>query len=392
MVSPPWTRCRDGLADRDLLLVLDNCEHVVSAVVQLVEELIARLPGLHVLATSREPLWVMDELNHRLAPLTVAGIDAGLAEIDACPAARLFRERAGDRLHPSLETDRAVGLMGEICRRVDGIPLAIELIAAMVAGLELEDISRHLDELFDLLPHAARRADGSQRSLRSTVEWSDALLSEDERRLLRRLAVLDGRFDLTAINAVCASDGQSAARVAGLTGRLVERSLLQKHEATGEYQLLETIRQYATERLALAGELDAIGDRHACCDLEIDLRESGAMMTGPERPHLEVLERIEDNTRGALERLLEIADGGEESYPNSRDNAAPGISKGGARLNLVAVVTTTTAGRRSHLGRHEPTWPDSVSTACQHDLRLPTRDESAASLRMCPVHSTSGRS
>jgi predicted ATPase len=146
------------LADRDLLLVLDNCEHVVSAVAQLVEELIARLPRLHVLATSREPLWVMDELNHRLAPLTVAGTDAALAEIDACPAVRLFRERAGDRTHPSLDTDRAVGLMGEICRRVDGLPLAIELTAAMVAGLA-------------------------------------------------------GGFDLAAINAVCASEGQSAAKV-----------------------------------------------------------------------------------------------------------------------------------------------------------------------------------
>ena len=294
------------LADRDLLLVLDNCEHVVSAVAQLVEELIARLPGLHVLATSREPLWVMDELNHRLAPLTVAGTEAGVAEIDACPAVRLFRERAGDRMHPSLETDRAVGLMGEICRRVDGLPLAIELTAAMGAGLELEDISRHLDELFDLLPHAARRADGSQRSLRSTVEWSDALLPEDERRLLRRLAVFAGGFDLATINAVCASEGQSAAKVAGLTSRLVERSLLLKHDATGEYQLLETIRQYATEELALAGEIDAIRDRHAYCYLEIGLRESGAMMTGPERPHLEVLKRVEDNTRVALERLLEI--------------------------------------------------------------------------------------
>ena len=294
------------LADRDLLLVLDNCEHVVSAVAQLVEELIARLPRLHVLATSREPLWVMDELNHRLAPLTVAGADAGLAEIDACPAVRLFRERAGDRTHPSLDTDRAVGLIGEICRRVDGLPLAIELTAAMVAGLELEDISRHLDELFDLLPHAARRADGSQRSLRATVEWSDALLPEDERRLLRRMAVFAGGFDLAAINAVCASEGQSAAKVAGLTGRLVEKSLLLKHEATGQYQMLETIRQYTTEQLALAGELDAIRDRHASCYLEIGLRESGATMTGPERPHLEVLHRIEDNTRVALERLLEI--------------------------------------------------------------------------------------
>ena len=294
------------LADRDLLLVLDNCEHVVSAVAQLVEELIARLPGLHVLATSREPLWVVDELNHRLSPLAVAATDAGLAEIDACPAVRLFRERAGGRMQPSLETERAVGLMGEICRRVDGLPLAIELTAAMVAGLELEDISRHLGELFDLLPQAVRRADGSQRSLRSTMEWSDALLSVDERRLLRRLAVFAGAFDLAAIIAVCANDDQSAAKVAGLTGRLVERSLLLKHETTGEYQLLETIRQYATEQLALAGELDVIRDRHAYFFLEIGLRESGATMTGPERPHLEVLNRIEGNTRVALERLLEI--------------------------------------------------------------------------------------
>jgi predicted ATPase len=246
------------------------------------------------------------KLNHRLSPLAVAATDAGLAEIDACPAVRLFRERAGGGMQPSLETERAVGLMGEICRRVDGLPLAIELTAAMVAGLELEAISQHLGDLFDLLPQAARRADGSQRSLRSTVEWSDALLSDDERRLLRRLAVFAGGFDLTAINAVCANDDQSAAKIAGLTARLVERSLLLKHETTGEYQLLETIRQYATEQLALDGDLDEIRDRHARFFLEIGLRESGAMMTGPERPHLDVLERIEDNTRVALERLLQI--------------------------------------------------------------------------------------
>ncbi len=294
------------LADRDLLLVLDNCEHVVSAVAQLVDELTAQLPRLHVLATSREPLWVTDELNHRLAPLTVAGTDAGLAEIDSCAAVRLFRERAGVMTPTSLDTDRAVGLMGEICRRVDGLPLAIELAAAMVAGLDLQDISRHLDDLFDLLPRATRRADGAQRSLRATVEWSDALLSEDERRLLRRMAVFAGGFDLGAINEVCASEGQSAAKVAGLTCRLVEKSLLLKDLATDQYQLLETIRQYSAEQLALSGELDAIRDRHARYYLEIGLRESGATMMGPERPHLEVLHRIEDNTRVALERLLKI--------------------------------------------------------------------------------------
>ena len=172
------------LAERDVLIVLDNCEHVVSAVADLVEGLTARLPRLRVLATSREPLWALDELSYRLAPLAVVGPDASRVEIDANPAVRLFRERAGTRTQASLDTDHAGRLLGEICRRVDGLPLAIELAAARVVGLDLEDISLHLDDLFDLLPQAARRADGAQRSLRTTVEWSDALLAEEGRSLL----------------------------------------------------------------------------------------------------------------------------------------------------------------------------------------------------------------
>ena len=259
------------LAERDVLLVLDNCEHVVSAVADLVEGLTARLPRLRVLATSREPLWVVDELSYRLAPLSVVGRDASRAEIDASPAVRLFRERAGARTQASLDTDRAGRLLGEICRRVDGLPLAIELAAARVVGLDLEDISVHLDDLFDLLPQAARRADGAQRSLRATVEWSDALLTEEERRLLRRMAVFAGGFDLAAIKEVCASDGQTAAKVADLTARLVEKSLLLKQGDGGQYQLLETIRQYAAEQLVAAGELDAIRERHAALLLSVSL-------------------------------------------------------------------------------------------------------------------------
>jgi predicted ATPase len=282
------------LADRDVLLVLDNCEHVVSAVAELVEDLTARLPRLHVLATSREPLWVVGEVTYRLAPLP---------EDDAV---RLFQERAGSRAQATPAGDRAGELVGEICRRVNGLPLAIELAAARVVGLDLQDISRHLDDLFDLLPQAARRADGAQRSLRATVEWSDALLTEDERLLLRRMAVFAGGFDLTAVNAVCASDGQTSAQIADLTARLVEKSLLLRQADTGLYQLLETIRQYSAEQLALAGELDPIRDRHARFYLQVGLREAGATQAGPERAHLEVLRRIEDNTRVALERLLTI--------------------------------------------------------------------------------------
>ena len=294
------------LAERDVLLVLDNCEHMVSAVADLVDGLTARLPRLHVLATSREPLWVLDEVSYRLAPLPVVGRDASRAEIDASPAVRLFRERAGARTQASLDTDRAGRLLGEICRRVDGLPLAIELAAARVAGLDLEDISLHLDDLFDLLPQSARRADGAQRSLRVTVEWSDALLTGEERHLLRRMAVFAGGFDLAAIREVCGSDGQTAAKVADLTARLVEKSLLLKQGGSGQYQLLETIRQYAAEQLVAAGELDAIRERHARFYLGVALQESAATLTGPERTHLEVLRRIEDNTRIALECLLRI--------------------------------------------------------------------------------------
>src|SRR5204863_4379221 len=129
-------------------------------------------------------------------------------------------------------------LLGEICLRLDGLPLAIELAAARVAGLDLEDISLHLDDLFELLPQVARRADGAQRSLRATVEWSDALLTDEERQLLRRMAVFAGGFDLTAIKEVCATSGQTAAQVADLTARLVEKSLLLKRgDDSGLYQL-----------------------------------------------------------------------------------------------------------------------------------------------------------
>ncbi len=282
------------LVDRDVLLMLDNCEHVVSAVAELVENLTARLPRLRVLATSREPLWVVDEVNYRLAPLP---------EVDAVG---LFKERVGAGARASLDGERAGELVGQICRRVDGLPLAIELAAARVVGLDLQDISRHLDHVFDLLPQAVRRADGEPRSLRATVEWSDALLTDDERLLLRRMAVFAGGFDLTAIEAVCASDGQTSAQIADLTARLVEKSLLSRQADIGVYQLLETIRQYSAEQLALAGELDVIRDRHARFHLEVGLHEADATQSGPETAHLQELRRIEGNTRVALDRLLTI--------------------------------------------------------------------------------------
>ena len=294
------------LTERDVLLVIDNCEHVVSAVADLIDALTARLPRLRVLATSREPLWIDGEVTYRLAPLAVVGADASFEELAASSAVQLFRERAGARARGALDTERACRLFGEICRRVDGLPLAIELAAARVAGLDPADIASHLDDLFTLLPQPARRADGGQRSLRATVEWSDALLSEEERRLLRRMGVFAGRFDLGAIKEVCAIDGQTAARVADLTARLVEKSLLLNLGDGGGYQLLETIRQYSIERLVAAGEIDAVRERHARFYLAVALQACMGLMTESERPHLDALGRIDDNLRVALARLLVI--------------------------------------------------------------------------------------
>jgi hypothetical protein len=169
-----------------------------------------------------------------------------------------------------------------------------------------EDIASHLDDLFTLLPQPARRADGAQRCLRATVEWSDALLTDEERRLLHRMGTFAGKFDLGAIKEVCAIDGQTAARVADLTARLVEKSLLLKLGDSGGYQLLETIRQYSIEQLTAAGEIDAVRERHARSYLGVALQECAGVMTGPERPHLDVLARIDDNLRVALARLLLI--------------------------------------------------------------------------------------
>ncbi len=268
--------------------------------------LTARLPRLRVLATSREPLWIDGEATYRLGPLSVVGPDASLEEVAASTAVQLFRERAGARARGALDTERACRLFAEICRRVDGLPLAIELAAARVAGLDPEDIASHLDDLFTLLPQPARRADGAQRSLRATVEWSDALLTEGERRLLHRMGAFAGRFDLGAIKEVCAIDGQTAARVADLTARLVEKSLLLKLGDNGGYQLLETIRQYSIEQLTAAGEIDVVRERHARFYLGVALQECAGLTTGPERPHLDVIARIDDNLRVALARLLLI--------------------------------------------------------------------------------------
>lgn len=293
----------EWLDDQDVLLVLDNCEHVSRAVADLVDELTTQLPRLRVLATSREPLWVDGEVVVRLGPLEVPGPGATVAEAAASPAVQLFLERAMARTpHAAGTGDES--LIAEICRRLDGLPLAIELAAARVSGLELTDINEHLGDLFTLLPQAPPRADGARRNLHATIEWSDALLDDDERALLHRLSVFAGVFDLAAVHGVCAPEGQPPARTADLVARLVDKSLLMKVDSG--YQLLETIRQYGVSMLETSGQFDALRDAHARWFVALALSAGEGLMTGPERPHVEHLQRIEDNLRLTLERLIEI--------------------------------------------------------------------------------------
>jgi len=298
----------EWMSDTDVLLVLDNCEHVVAAVGDLVEDLTARLPRLRVLATSRERLWVAGEVVYQLAPLPVARPDATSDEVSASEAVHLFMQRTRQGSPHTAFTDQSTELIGDICRRLDGLPLAIELAAARVAGLDLEDIATHLGDLFKLLPQTARRADGERRSLRSTVEWSDTLLTDDERALLRRMAVFAGDADLAAIEGVCATEGQSAAEIADLTARLAEKSLLVKNASPGGYHMLETIRQYASELLEESGGADELRDAHARWFLELGQETAGQVMSGNERTHIDVITGIEDNIRLALAHLIDDRD------------------------------------------------------------------------------------
>jgi predicted ATPase/DNA-binding SARP family transcriptional activator len=269
------------LATREALLVLDNCEHLIDACARLVEEVLRAGPGVRVLATSREPLRCADELAWRVP---------GLAE-----AERLFCERAA-AARPGFDPADGAGAVGEICRRLDGMPLAIELAAARASALSLEQIAARLGESLDVLVAGRRTALTRQQTLRATIDWSHDLLTGEERVLYRRLAVFAGGFTLEAAEAVCAGGAIARRRVVDLLVRLVEKSLV---VAEGErFRLLDTVRQYAAERLEAAAERDTVGLRHLDWCLAL-AEEHDPLSAGPRRS-LQVLESEHDNLRAGL--------------------------------------------------------------------------------------------
>jgi predicted ATPase/class 3 adenylate cyclase/DNA-binding CsgD family transcriptional regulator len=239
--------------DRKVLLLLDNCEHLLDACGNMVVELLNVCPGLTLFTTSREPIGVTGEVTWRVPSLSVDD-----------EAVELFTDRA-QRVRPNFRvTGDDAGLVREICVRLDGMPLGIELAAARVRALSLAQIVESLHDRFRLLTGGARTAVRRQQTLRASVDWSHALLTEPERTLFRRLGVFMGGFDLEAAQAVGASTEVEQFQILDQLSLLVDKSLVVADDISGtmRYRLLETVRQYALEKLGESGEADAVRDRH----------------------------------------------------------------------------------------------------------------------------------
>ncbi|HLY13617.1 MAG TPA: BTAD domain-containing putative transcriptional regulator [Candidatus Limnocylindrales bacterium] len=247
------------------LLILDNCEHVLALVAGLCAELLAGAPGLRILATSREPLGAPGEVTLGLSGLALPAPGATPAEIRACDSVQLLLDRAV-AVRPGFElTDLGLASAASLCRRLDGLPLAIELAAARLRTLSLEEILIHLEGRLDLPVRPGEGVVERHRTMRAAINWSHDLLSPPERRMLRQLAVFRGHLDLPAATAVWGPELAGDDPFAALC-RLVDQSMVVAEpslDGPTTYRLLETIRQYAEERLADAGESQAARDRHA---------------------------------------------------------------------------------------------------------------------------------
>jgi predicted ATPase/DNA-binding CsgD family transcriptional regulator len=242
------------IGDRQMLVVLDNCEHLLDASAELVVALVGGCAGLTLLATSREAIGVAGEVSWRVPSLSLTD-----------QAIDLFTDRARHaRPDFRITDDNTAALITEICARLDGMPLAIELAAARVRALSLAEILDSLHDRFRLLTGGARTAVRRQQTLRASVDWSHALLTEPERVLLRRLAVFSGGFDFDAAQGVAGSGDVQRYQVLDQLALLVDKSLVVADESRGatRYRLLETVRQYALEKLGESGEADAVRARH----------------------------------------------------------------------------------------------------------------------------------
>jgi predicted ATPase/class 3 adenylate cyclase len=300
----------DHLKSKRLLLVLDDCDPVLLACAELAEALLRSCPGVRIVVTSREALGVAGEAILPIASLTTpgAGDTAGASDLGDVDACRLFVERAVAVLPTFALTDQNARSVAQLCRRLDGVPLAIELAAARVRALPVEQIASRLDDRFRLLTGGSRTSVARHQTLRATIDWSYDLLTEPERAVLRRLSVFAGGATLDAAESVCGGVPVDAFDVLDVLGRLVEKSLVYTDPTLSEarFRLLETVREYARGRLVEAGEGEATLRRHRDRYRALVEEASSAFFHGPEPAEwLTRLDREHDDLRAALEWCLD---------------------------------------------------------------------------------------
>jgi non-specific serine/threonine protein kinase len=301
----------DGLCDylrpRQVLLVLDNCEHLITACAQLAETLLQAGAHVRILATSRESLGLSGETVWRVPSLSLPVLSqpVAAAALRQYEAVRLFAERAGAVNATFIVGDDNAATVAEVCRRLDGIPLAIELAAARLKGLSLDQINDRLNDRFRLLTGGSRTAVARQRTLEATVDWSYNLLSRTERRLLCRLSVFIGGWTLEAAEEVCAGGAIKKTEMLDLLSHLVDKSLISvEQDGDRRYRCLETVRQYARERSLRSGEAGRVRNLHLDFFFALVRRTEPELIRADQGAWLNLLQRDHDNLRSALEWSL----------------------------------------------------------------------------------------
>lgn len=302
----------DYLASRHLLLVLDNSEHLVDAIVELTDALMQSCPDLRILATSREWLNVAGEVVFRVAPLGLPEAEPDGHDRPGSPnllqygAVELFVDRASSAVSDYRLTDHNRHDVAEICRRLDGLPLAIELAAARVRAFSEREVLTRLSDHPHLLSSSRSQAPSRQRTLRSCIEWSHGLCSEQEQLLWARLSVFTGGFELDTAEEVCAGDGLAAAEVSGTIAHLIDKSILvgQRHGEVIRYRMLDTIREFGREQLDQSGERLRLRDRHRDAYLRLVERADADWVSPRQVEWFARLDREHVNIQAAVDYCL----------------------------------------------------------------------------------------
>ena len=294
------------------LLILDNCEHLLGVCADLVDRLLRTAPNLRILATSREPLRIEGEQCYQLSPLSLPADNVDFDALSRSEAVQLFVERARLQHQGFALTAQRAQPVAELCVRLDGLPLALELAAARAGVLPVETIVERLRDRFRLLIGGNRSSLPRQQTLRATITWSFELLSEAARTLFARLSVFAGSFNLEAAEAVAAGDGLMQEDILDLLSSLVDKSLVLVENGGGRYRYLETIREYARERLQADNKEVAVRERHVDYYLRLAERVEPSLLGGPEqKPALDLLEAEHVNLRAALAWSLETPERGD---------------------------------------------------------------------------------